>query len=204
MKLYDLINRLNAPVDAKVLATSTSGDAEQIHAIAGALAPVLARRLQAIAQLSAQTFSGVLSEIAAGEATAALLQVGGPDLARLSVLGNQALEDLMSDSTMQKAAIDRLAQQSQVERSQLLKDLPLVTSWVVAGLDQLASACEEHLEAERSAPSSWYSGLAERLGWERSGKAKRDPIESVLEGELSEAELRLFLPQTQLETAPSA
>ncbi len=204
MKLYDLIDRLNAPVDAKALSGSTSGDADQFRSLAGALAPVLARRLQSIAKLSAQSFAGVLGEVSAEEASAALRQVGGPDLARLAILGSQALEGLMSDSTMKKAAIDRLAQQSNVERSQLLKDLPLVTAWVIAGLDQLAQVCDQQREAERKAPSNWYAGLAERLGWEQSGKRLRDPIESVLEGELSQEELRLFLPQTQLETAPSA
>lgn len=203
MNLFDLLNRLNVPVDAKALSSSTSGDAEQIQALAAALAPVLARRLQGLAKLSGQSLSGVLSEIAAGEASAALRQVGGPDLARLAVLGGQALEGLMSDSTMKKAAIDRLAQQSNVERSQLLKDLPLVTAWVVAGLDHLAQVCEEHHEAERKAPSNWYAGLAERLGWEQSGKKLRNPIDSVLEGELSNEELKLFLPETQRETVLS-
>lgn len=204
MTLFDVLNLLNAPVSARALSAKTAGDAEQFQAVAAALAPVLARRLQAVAKLSAQPLSAVLEQVAAAEAAEALREPGGSDMARLADIGGRALGDLMSDSTMQKAAIARLEQQSQVEHSQLLKDLPAITAWILAGLQHLVLVCQSNREAAKAAPSPWYSGLAERLGWEQSDRRHRDPIDSVLDGDLSDEELRLFLPQSDLESLSSA
>lgn len=205
MTLFDLINQLNAPVGAKDMSAKTAGDAEQFQAVASSLAPVLARRLQAVAKLSAQPFSVVLSQVAAEEAAEALSDPGGADMKRLSAIGAQAMADLMSDSTMQKAAIARLEQQSHVERSQLVKDLPVVTGWILAGLFRLVEVCQDNREAAKADATPWYSGLAERLGWDQSDKQRhRDPIDSVLDGDLNDEELRLFLPQTRLESLTSA
>lgn len=204
MTLFDLIDNLNAPLGSRTLSAKTAGDAEQFQAVASALAPVLARRLQAVAKLSAQPFVSVLAQVAARDAGEALGDAGGADMARLVEIGERALADLMSDSTMQKAAIARLEQQSHVERSQLLKDLPVITAWILAGLHRLSEVCASNSEAAKASPAAWYSGLAERLGWEQSDKRHRDPIDSVLDGDLSDEELRLFLPQTNLESLSSA
>ncbi len=204
MTLFNLLDQLNAPVGAKELSEKTAGDSEQFQSVASSLAPMLARRLQAVAKLSAQPFSAVLTQVAAEQAADALSNTGGADMQRLAEIGASAMGSLMSDSTMQKAAIARLEQQSQVERSQLLKDLPAITAWILAGLYRLVQVCQANKDAAKTAGTPWYSGLAERLGWEQGDKQHRDPIDSVLDGDLSEEELRLFLPQTRLESLSSA